>query len=129
MFPEESGEKSRQRFLAGHAFVYSSIGLVLFIFGLRNLALVGCTFWLTLSQIGIRWDYFWDEFKYDLVGSLLYLLVGTALFFGGHGLVRIWSRLRYSGLRRQMGLCVRCGYDLTGNMTGTCPECGTPTTV
>jgi hypothetical protein len=20
--------------------------------------------------------------------------------------------------------CVRCGYDLTGNETGTCPECG-----
>lgn len=27
--------------------------------------------------------------------------------------------------RRAKGLCVRCGYDLTGNVTGVCPECGT----
>ena len=24
------------------------------------------------------------------------------------------------------GLCVRCSYDLTGNESGVCPECGTP---
>lgn len=27
--------------------------------------------------------------------------------------------------RRQRGLCVRCGYNLTGNVSGICPECGT----
>lgn len=26
--------------------------------------------------------------------------------------------------RRARGCCVRCGYDLTGNVSGTCPECG-----
>lgn len=26
--------------------------------------------------------------------------------------------------RRKAGLCVRCGYDLTGNETGVCSECG-----
>jgi hypothetical protein len=25
--------------------------------------------------------------------------------------------------RRRRGLCVRCGYDLTGNTSGVCPEC------
>lgn len=29
-----------------------------------------------------------------------------------------WRRLR-------KGLCVACGYDLTGNVSGVCPECGT----
>lgn len=29
--------------------------------------------------------------------------------------------------RRERGLCFRCGYDLTGNVSGVCPECGTPT--
>lgn len=24
------------------------------------------------------------------------------------------------------GVCARCGYDLTGNVSGRCPECGTP---
>ena len=26
--------------------------------------------------------------------------------------------------RKKLGLCVKCGYDLTGNITGTCSECG-----
>ena len=26
--------------------------------------------------------------------------------------------------RRKRGLCIRCGYDLTGNVSGACPECG-----
>ena len=28
--------------------------------------------------------------------------------------------------RRRQGLCTECGYDLTGNVSGKCPECGTP---
>ena len=26
--------------------------------------------------------------------------------------------------RRRKGLCLSCGYDLTGNVSGVCPECG-----
>ena len=26
--------------------------------------------------------------------------------------------------RRKKGLCLKCGYNLTGNVTGVCPECG-----
>ncbi|MCC6359748.1 MAG: hypothetical protein IT450_13465 [Phycisphaerales bacterium] len=33
-----------------------------------------------------------------------------------------WRRLR----RPAPGCCKKCGYDLTGNVSGTCPECGTP---
>jgi hypothetical protein len=28
--------------------------------------------------------------------------------------------------RRPPGACPKCGYDLTGNTTGVCPECGAP---
>jgi hypothetical protein len=28
--------------------------------------------------------------------------------------------------RRKRGECVKCAYDLTGNTSGVCPECGTP---
>ena len=28
--------------------------------------------------------------------------------------------------RRAAGRCVKCDYDLTGNVSGVCPECGTP---
>jgi len=30
--------------------------------------------------------------------------------------------------RRRKGLCVRCGYNLTGNESGRCPECGSELT-
>jgi len=36
--------------------------------------------------------------------------------------VRAPSRRRT--LRCRRGLCTQCGYDLTGNMSGVCPECG-----
>ncbi len=29
--------------------------------------------------------------------------------------------------RTRLGLCAMCGYDLTGNTSGTCPECGATT--
>ena len=28
-------------------------------------------------------------------------------------------------MRKRRGLCVKCAYNLTGNESGTCPECGT----
>lgn len=34
-----------------------------------------------------------------------------------------WRRFRRRD-ERAPGACVRCGYDLTGNVSGVCPECG-----
>lgn len=45
--------------------------------------------------------------------------VGAAL--GGAALSRFVRRTRYCP-----GRCDRCGYDLTGNVSGVCPECGKP---
>jgi len=45
------------------------------------------------------------------------------------GLYPLWAFFRGPWRRRRRkakGLCVRCGYDLTGNVTGVCPECGGP---
>ncbi|HSZ60129.1 MAG TPA: hypothetical protein VK797_31080 [Tepidisphaeraceae bacterium] len=36
-----------------------------------------------------------------------------------------WVRARLDRVARA-GRCQICGYDLTGNTSGTCPECGTP---
>jgi hypothetical protein len=37
----------------------------------------------------------------------------------------LWDRPReLRRERRAKGLCVRCGYDLRGNVSGVCPECG-----
>ncbi len=46
------------------------------------------------------------------------MLLGFPIFSMSRGPVRRWRR-------RRRGLCIRCGYDLTANSTGVCPECGT----
>lgn len=38
--------------------------------------------------------------------------------------IELASRFRERHTRRQRGLCERCGYDLRGNTSGRCPECG-----
>jgi hypothetical protein len=38
-----------------------------------------------------------------------------------------WWASRRARARRTKGQCARCSYDLTGNVSGVCPECGTPT--
>jgi predicted amidophosphoribosyltransferase len=41
----------------------------------------------------------------------------------------LWLLDQHHGLparRRLRGLCGKCGYNLTGNTSGVCPECGTP---
>ena len=47
------------------------------------------------------------------------------------GLLPAWwfprlRRARRARRRLAAGLCVQCAYDLRGNPTGVCPECGTP---
>jgi|GEM_PF-3319102 len=51
-----------------------------------------------------------------IINTLLFALPWYALFFG-IGAARRWNRCR-------RGLCPRCAYDLAGNTTGVCPECG-----
>jgi hypothetical protein len=41
--------------------------------------------------------------------------------------VRKVERRRTMVDRRRRGLCEKCGYDLTGNTSGICPECGRET--
>ncbi len=43
--------------------------------------------------------------------------VPETLVSGHHEDVRRWRR-------RKRNLCVLCGYNLTGNTSGVCPECG-----
>jgi hypothetical protein len=50
-------------------------------------------------------------------------LVGFAIWITRHIPKSVVSFYRSSRARR--GLCVHCGYNLTGNVSGVCPECGT----
>lgn len=54
--------------------------------------------------------------------------VGIAglLVLGGYGFARLgFAKTKYAQQREQSrSECPSCGYDLTGNTSGTCPECG-----
>ncbi len=52
-----------------------------------------------------------------LLPFLAFTLYPTIAFIRGP--LRRWRRPR-------KGLCQKCGYNLTGNVTGTCSECGSP---
>jgi hypothetical protein len=47
------------------------------------------------------------------------------LFFVIPGAVRIFRGYRYCKGLYPHGACAKCAYDLTGNVSGICPECGT----
>jgi hypothetical protein len=51
-----------------------------------------------------------------VVGALLGILPALAAY---RGPIKRWRR-------RRRGRCICCGYDLTGNVSGICPECGNP---
>jgi hypothetical protein len=55
----------------------------------------------------------WPEF---LGGATLYGLLLVILYVGSQKARALW--------RKRRGRCGKCGYDLHGNVTGVCPECG-----
>ncbi|UCC32457.1 MAG: hypothetical protein JSU86_09280 [Phycisphaerales bacterium] len=52
-------------------------------------------------------------------------LWGLCLIFGSYPTVMLFRGPIRRRWRRRRGLCLNCGYNLTGNVSGICPECGT----
>ena len=57
----------------------------------------------------------------------LFILMGVAFLIAlpillAHLIAPVWKKSD----RRRRGLCPKCGYNLAANLSGTCPECGTP---
>ena len=68
---------------------------------------------LVLSFLG----FYWGEESFYLLAIVWFapvMLIGVPF-----GLLQWWRGYRYPE-----GHCVRCGYNLTGNVSGVCPECG-----
>ncbi len=65
-----------------------------------------------------------------LVRAILMPVVGCTTFAVVFIAYRLWQRQRVrTSLRRQLVsigrlVCIHCGYNLTGNVSGRCPECG-----
>ena len=53
--------------------------------------------------------------------------VGILLLFGTPAFAYLWGRLYVGWYNKRYPPAprCRCGYNLTGNLSGTCPECGT----
>ena len=58
-----------------------------------------------------------------LAGGILRMWVPASLFALYPAIAFVRGPLRRYR-RRRHGLCVSCGYDLTGDVSGVCPECG-----
>ncbi|HEY8748942.1 MAG TPA: hypothetical protein VIM11_13255 [Tepidisphaeraceae bacterium] len=70
-----------------------------------------------------------DDYKHTYPDTHYGVIVPHAAFmllFGSFGMVWLRRVIRDTVHRRRSarGLCVSCSYDLTGNTSGTCPECG-----
>jgi hypothetical protein len=74
---------------------------------------------LILPVIELRRLVVWPECANPAHVILPLWLPGVALLSAGTAL--LWHRRR-----PREGYCSTCGYNLTGNVSGRCPECGTP---
>ena len=57
--------------------------------------------------------------RYEFIDDLVGLAIGFYLFLGGKWIANL-------AVPSNRPYCHECGYELTGNVTGVCPECGTP---
>lgn len=75
---------------------------------------VGLGLAVKLWRLGVEWP----------MGAMLgTLLAGSIAAFI---IDRPYEHRRARLKRAAKGLCTRCGYSLRGNVSGICPECGTP---
>ena len=77
-----------------------------------------CLFWNYSYGFGVAWGERWQDDHWSVMAPhwllALILLAPT---------VGLFVRRRRPPRR---GFCLRCFYNLTGNTSGICPECGTP---
>ncbi len=77
---------------------------------------------LTFLLLTLSWFMLLITVSPDGTSSLILAAVSAALFgslLAGVGFLRWLSR------SSSPGRCRKCDYNLTGNVSGTCPECGT----
>lgn len=110
-----------------HCFDFLTLGcrLIGWIFTLFYGSLI--TFHTTISVIALPWiPRRYSRYGWSVAG--LFAVVLFVLFW--IPVLVILDRRKRRELSRMKGCCVGCGYNLTGNASGICPECGlriTPT--
>lgn len=127
------------RFVGRSGFVIAFISLVLigmntrWVFGYERWGVligvgdgfVGVGIGASSPDRGWIWEHY-ETFELQLLPTIIddrvvvFPLTTVAFFGAAFGYVG-WKRAR----RKLHGFCQVCSYDLTGNVSGTCPECGT----
>lgn len=81
--------------------------------------------WNRLGFVAISRPVFGSGTSYVVISTPDWAVVGALSVLPLAGILRRhWiRRIRKRGLA---GRCVTCGYNLTGNVSGVCPECGSP---
>lgn len=82
--------------------------------------------WAALTLTLLLWVLTWPQIlpaDADLPPCHMMLLIALA---GGWTLFEFVRERRAAQRARRTGCCRRCGYDLTGNISGRCSECGEP---
>lgn len=88
-----------------------------------GLCLLHCAGTVNAGRIG---TFHSPHTTYVIGGDVVRSLVVRDFLFALPALLAIAGLLLCGGPTRAQGLCVSCGYDLTGNVSGACPECGAP---
>ena len=88
------------------------------------LLVVPLTFVYALHVLDVYSNTHWSEWIW-LMGAIALSIeaIGRVCVMGMEWVLRLWPRSR-SERRWKQGLCFRCGYDLRGCESVTCPECG-----
>ncbi|NLE59111.1 MAG: hypothetical protein GX616_12175 [Planctomycetes bacterium] len=72
---------------------------------------------VTSQTAGSYYNYFWPQYGPPI--RHLAMVVGVVAL-----MTIVLTRLIYPPPAIKPGCCAKCGYDLTGNVSGVCPECG-----
>lgn len=82
---------------------------------------------LFIALLGILGAIGWVAFEAVIRGSWGFLFALPVLILPIPVLAAMFSEAWYDRPRRQLEsrFCLNCEYDLTGNVSGRCPECGT----
>ncbi|UCD28483.1 MAG: hypothetical protein JSV03_15595 [Planctomycetota bacterium] len=121
MFPETEHEPAETRVLGVHALAFSVVGIFLIADSIPHIIVFVSQIFITPQTIP---NYVWIQMIIMALAQCLKMIFGIVLFIKSHRLAKYWSKLRHAKIGREMGFCEKCSYDLTGNISGTCPECG-----
>jgi hypothetical protein len=104
-----------------HYYVKRKNGTALFdqMLAISGIVGVGCFFLFGHMTLRPR--------QFDLGGAFVSALIGGTLVCGMCMIAGAVAELFFARRRRFVtsGFCSKCNYDLTGNVSGRCPECGT----